>query len=82
MGNIPPDTQTLLEQLRRHLQDAKVRYDFAKTYAEEVRQDFAKSLIDETVEMLGYRKALRSEIEALTGPRRRNPSHSLSGIPR
>lgn len=65
MGNIPPDRQTSLEQLRQHLQDAKVRYDFAKTYAEEVRQDFANSSIDGPVEMLGYRKALRAEIQAL-----------------
>lgn len=65
MGNNPPDRQTSLEQLRQHLQDAKVRYDFAKTYAEEVRQDFANSSIDGPVEMLGYRKALRAEIQSL-----------------
>lgn len=65
MGNISPDPQTSLEQLRQRLQDAKVRYDFAKAYLVEVRQDFADSSIDGPVELLGYRKALRSEIEAL-----------------
>lgn len=65
MGHIPPAHQTSLEQLRQHLQDSKVRYDFAKTYVAEVRRDFANSSIDEPVEMLGYRTALRSEIEAL-----------------
>src|SRR5690242_10687318 len=65
MGNISPDRQRSLEQLRQHLQDAKIRYDFAKTYVEEVRQDFTNSSIDGPLELLGYRKALRSEIEAL-----------------
>lgn len=33
MELIPPVRPASLEQLRQHLQDAKVRYDFAKTYA-------------------------------------------------
>jgi hypothetical protein len=59
------DRHSSLEQLRRHLQDAKVRYEFAKTYAAEVRQDFENRFIDEPVEILAYRKALSAELEAL-----------------
>jgi len=65
MENTLSDRQAVLEQLRKHLQDAKVRYDFAKTYAAEVRQDFANRSIDAPVELLAYRKALCAEIEAL-----------------
>jgi hypothetical protein len=70
MGELIPNRQALHDLWHERLKDAKLRLDFARNYAKEVRRDFPPGAALSPDGAFAQQKAIRAETFALAHYRR------------